>query len=174
MLEGVVGRFENVAAMSFTTADLCDDFSPSLQVAEPVFRDFGLRRAFSGAVATVKCHEDNSLVRQVLERPGEGRVLVVDGGGSLRCALVGDGLAALAVENGWSGVVVFGCVRDSAELARIDFGIKALATHPRKSEKRGVGQEQVEVRFAGVTFRPGAHLYADDDGIVVAEESLAP
>lgn len=149
------------------TTDICDTHGERIAVAEPIFRDFGGRLSFDGAVATVKIFEDNTLVREALSEPGQGRVLVVDGGGSTRCALLGDRLAAMAIDNGWSGIVVFGCVRDTAELAQMDLGIKALAAHPRKSEKRGEGQREVPVAFAGVVFAPGAHLYADKDGIIV-------
>jgi regulator of ribonuclease activity A len=158
----------------FTTADLCDAHAQSegFQVAEPSFRDYGRRRSFHGAIATVRAPEDNSLVREALEQPGEGRVLVVDGGGSLRCALVGDQLAALAQKNGWAGVVVNGCIRDADEVARTQVGVKALGTHPLKSHKRGEGQRDVELRFAGVHFRPGDFLYADTDGVVVSTKAL--
>jgi regulator of ribonuclease activity A len=154
------------------TADL-SDAHPEAQVCAPVFRDFGGKPAFHGPIATVKVFEDNALVRATLETPGNGRVLVVDGGSSLRCALVGGMLGELAVKNGWAGIVVNGCVRDTAELAVQDVGVKALATHPRRSEK-GVHSAQAErvVEFAGVRFRPGAWLYADSDGIVVAEASI--
>jgi regulator of ribonuclease activity A len=153
--------------MSTATTDLLDAH-PELQTAEPVFRDFGGSQAFAGPVETLAVLEDNTLVREALESPGEGRVLVVDGRGSLRCALVGDRLAALGVEHGWVGIVVNGCVRDTAELARLPIGIKALAAHPRRSEKRGQGRRGVAVEFAGVGFEPGAWCYADADGIVVA------
>ncbi|MBI2388001.1 MAG: ribonuclease E activity regulator RraA [Deltaproteobacteria bacterium] len=150
------------------TTDLCDA-RPDARAAEPLFRDFGGQRAFAGAIATLAVFEDNSLVRTALEEPGQGRVLVVDGRGSLRCALLGGNLAALAEKNGWSGVVVFGAVRDAREIAATKIGVKALAAHPKKSEKRGAGSRDVEVTFAGVTFVPGHHLYADEDGIVVVE-----
>jgi regulator of ribonuclease activity A len=158
----------------FTTADLCDAHADAadFQVAEPGFRDYGRRRSFHGPIATVRAPEDNSLVRQALEEPGAGRVLVVDGGGSLRCALVGDQLAALAQKNGWAGVVVNGCIRDADEVARTWVGVKALGTHPLKSGKKGEGEQAVELRFAGVRFRPGEHLYADADGIVVSAKPL--
>lgn len=158
--------------MSTLTTDLCDSHADAVQVADPVFRDFGGRMAFHGPILTVKLFEDNSLVRAALEQPGESRVLVVDGGGSLRCALVGDQLAALGQRNGWAGLVVYGCVRDTAELANIDIGIKALAAHPLRSVKRGQGERDVSVRFAGVTFRSGQYLYADTDGLIVAEQAL--
>lgn len=154
------------------TTDLCDAHGDHLQVAEPLFRGFGSRTAFAGTVATVKVFEDNVLVREALEQPGRGRVLVVDGGGSLRCALLGDRLAAKAVENGWSGVVVYGCIRDSAEINALELGVRALNVHPRKSIKRGEGQRDVPVRFAGLDIHPGAWLCADADGIVVADEEL--
>lgn len=154
------------------TADLYDEFADRLQVAEPLFRDFGGVRTFSGPIATIKCFEDNSLVREALEQPGEGRVLVVDGGGSRRCALVGDRLGALGRDNGWSGILVFGCIRDREELSGIGIGLKALATNPRKSVKRGEGQRDLSVSFAGVNFHPGHWLYADPDGVVVCEEKL--
>jgi len=159
--------------MSFTTADLYDEFGDRLQVVLPLFRDFGGTRSFHGPISTVKVHEDNSLVRAALEEPGEGRVLVVDGGESLRCALVGDMLTKLGMDNGWAGIVVSGCIRDSAEIGSMAIGVKAIATNPRKSVKNGAGDRDILVRFAGVEFRPGHFLYADEDGILVSEEKLA-
>lgn len=162
--------------MSFATCDLCDEFDGKaeygLRVVDPMFRAYGGHLAFSGRIATLKLFEDNSLVRERLGEPGEGRVLVVDGGGSLRCALVGDQLGELAVKNGWSGIVVYGCIRDSAAIAAQAIGIRALNTHPRKSVKTGVGQRDVSVTFGGVTFVPGEWLYADADGIIVAGRAL--
>jgi len=151
------------------TADLCDQHGDHIAVAAPIFRAYGTRARFAGTVATLECFEDNSLVRTMLEEAGAGRVLVVDGRGSLRCALVGGNLAVLAHRNGWSGIVVHGCVRDAAELRQVDVGILALATNPRRSEKRGAGQRDVAVAFAGVAFRPGAWVCADEDGLVVAD-----
>lgn len=148
------------------TADL-SDAHPDAAVAEPAFRSFGGVTAFGGTIRTVECFEDNSRVRSTLESPGDGAVLVVDGGGSLRCALVGDRLAALAIEHGWSGVVVNGCVRDTALLADMDLGVVALAPHPRRSEKRNTGECDVPVTFAGVTFTPGDLVRVDADGIIV-------
>jgi len=148
------------------------DDHPDLDVVDPIFRDFGGVKRFSGAVVTLKLHEDNSLVRATLTEPGEGRVLVVDGGGSLRCALVGDNLATLAVKNGWSGILVYGAIRDSAEINEIKVGLKALTTNPRKSIKREVGQRDLVVRFGGVSFHPGHYLYADEDGIVLSPKEL--
>ncbi len=158
--------------MSTATTDLCDAH-PEVQVCDPVLHDFGGRRSFYGPIATLKVFEDNAPVRSALEGAGAGRVLVVDGGGSLRCALLGGQLGKLAVEHGWAGVVVYGCIRDQGELAQCDVGIKALAAHPRKSEKAlHGGQADRLVRFAGVSFRAGAWLYADVDGVVVAETAI--
>lgn len=154
--------------MPISTADLCDQHPDDVSVVEPILRNFGGMEAFAGSIATVRVDEDNVLVRAALEEPGEGRVLIVDGGGSLRCALLGDQIAALAASNGWSGIVVHGCVRDARALGRIPVGIRALATNPKKSAKAGAGERGVPVTFAGVTFVPGHHLYADDDGIVVS------
>lgn len=158
--------------MDVKTCDLCDNYADQIQVADPVFKDFGGRRIFRGEISTVKAFEDNSLVRTALDEPGKGRVLVVDTGGSTRCAMVGDLLADLAHRRHWSGVIVHGCVRDSAALAEIPIGVKALAACPKKSEKRGEGQRDIVVRFAGISFTPGAYVYADEDGIVVAESAL--
>ena len=155
------------------TTDISDDLGDDARVAAAGFRDYGGKIVFAGLISTVKCHEDNSLVRQALEEPGHGRVLVVDGGGSMRCALLGDMLATLAVENGWTGLVINGCIRDSAVIATIDIGVKAIAAHPRKSVKRGIGERDVTVHFADIDFTPGEQLYADSDGIVVTAEAVA-
>jgi len=154
------------------TADLCDDFNEEVMVLAPIFKDFGGKDTFFGDITTLKVFEDNSLVRAALEKPGNGRVLVVDGGGSLRCALVGDNLAVLGQENGWSGIVVFGCIRDSAQISEIQLGVKALGVNPRKSVKKGEGQIDVAVRFAEVLIEPGQFLYADVDGVVIAQKAL--
>lgn len=155
------------------TADLSDAHEARLRYVDPIFRDFGGRRDFSGLISTVKCFEDNSLVRTALDEPGGGRVLVVDGGGSLRCALVGGNLGVLGAKNGWAGLLVWGCVRDAVELAQAGLGIKAIATHPRRSVKAGVGQRDVPVTFGGVTFRPADWLAADEDGVVVSDAKPA-
>jgi len=149
------------------TTDICDSLGDAAQAAEPLFSDYGGRTVFSGRISTVHCFEDNTLVRQALEEVGDGKVLVVDGDGSLQCALLGDQLATLARQNGWSGVVIHGCIRDSAGIAGIDIGVKALATHPRKSRGQGLGTRDIPVDFAGIKFSPGEYLYADGDGIVV-------
>ena len=159
----------------YATCDLCDahknDASGSFRVLPPVFHSYGQRVNFMGRVSTVKCFEDNSLVKAALEEPGQQRVLVVDGGGSLRRALVGGNLAAAAVNNGWAGVVVDGCVRDATELARCDVGIRALALVPLPTEKRNTGQRDVPVQLQGVWVRPGDWLLADADCIVVMAHS---
>ncbi len=160
--------------MEFKTADLYDHHGDTLRVCEPIFRDFGGHVHFSGQAVTVKCFEDNSHVKSTLAESGEGRVLIVDAGGSLRCAMLGDLIAASAVEQGWAGVVLFGCVRDSEEIANMPLGIKALAAIPRKSQRRGEGQRDIPVTFAGVRFSPGDAVYCDRDGILVSVTPLAP
>jgi regulator of ribonuclease activity A len=161
-----------VFAMATSTADLSDRQPDDVSVAEPIFSSYGGNPAFEGPVATVQVHDDNVLVRATLSEPGEGRVLVIDGGGSLRCALLGDQIAWMAEANGWSGLVVNGCVRDVRALGELAIGIEALAANPRKSAKRGEGSRDIAVRFAGITFVPGSYLVADDDGIVVVERRL--
>lgn len=158
--------------MEFTTADLCDAFPGLVQVAQPLFREYGGVEKFAGPIETVRVHEDNTLVRETLETPGQGRVLVVDGGGSLKCALVGGRLAGLAQSNGWLGVIVNGCIRDSVEIRQLRVGIRALDAVPVRSGKNGAGERGVTVRFAGVTFAPGRFVYADTDGVLVAERDL--
>lgn len=158
--------------MHFSTADLYDDHGEDLQIATPMFNDYGGNKQFSGPASTVKVFEDNSLVRAALEESGEGKVLIVEGGGSLRCALLGDMLTELGVNNGWAGVIVYGCIRDSAVMAKMSIGVKALNTNPRKSVKKGVGERDIAVTFAGVTISPGDYIYADEDGVVVANKKL--
>jgi len=143
-----------------------------VQVAEPLFRDFGGRIDFFGEIVTLKIADDNTLVRKKLEGDGRGKVLVIDGGNSTRCGLVGDQLAALALKNGWAGVVVNGCIRDSEAIAGIAIGVKARGTLPRKSNKNNTGEADVVVQFANVVFTPGHYLYADRDGIIVAATLL--
>ncbi len=154
------------------TADIYDAHGDDLQVVDPIFASFGVDR-FSGPIRTVKCHEDNTHVRGVLESAGGGAVLVIDGGGSLRCALVGDQLAQMALDNGWAGIVVYGCIRDSDAIDDMELGVKAINTTPRKSVKRGEGRIDIPVTFGGVTFRPGEWLYADSDGVVVSRSAVA-
>jgi regulator of ribonuclease activity A len=155
------------------TADLCDEHGDELQVCEPIFQMFGGRRAFAGPVSTVRCFEDNTRVKEAVDGPGEGRVLVVDGGGSRRRALFGDKLGSAAVKNGWAGVIIYGCIRDSGELGQMNLGLRALGTMPLRSDKRGEGERDIPVRFAGATFRPGDYVYVDEDGVVVSHRPLA-
>ena len=158
--------------MDFKTADLCDEYSDNIQIAQPGMLSYGGKNRFAGRILTFKLFEDNSLLRDMLDNRGDGQVIVVDGGGSMRCALLGDMLAGKAVANGWSGLVINGCIRDFADIASMNIGIRALGTHPLKSVKRGVGEANVPVSFANVTFNPGDYLYADEDGIIVAQEPL--
>lgn len=158
--------------MRYHTAELCDRYPDRVEVAQPLFRDFGGRGAFHGPIVTVAVFEDNGLVRSALEHPGDWRVLVVDGGGSLRRALLGGELAALAVEKGWMGILINGCVREAAEVARLSLGVKALGTCPMRARAEGAGTAGEPVAFAGLTFVPGHWLYADFDGVVIAEQPL--
>jgi regulator of ribonuclease activity A len=149
------------------TADLVDGIGPDVRSCDLQFRQFGGRSEFAGPISTVRCFEDNALLKSVLSGPGNGEVLVIDGSGSLHTALVGDVIAELARSNGWAGLVINGAVRDAAALRGIDIGIKALGTNPRKSTKTGAGERDVEISLGGVTFAPGQIAYSDDDGIVV-------
>lgn len=158
--------------MTFSTADLYDRFEDLVGVCAPIFRDFGGRRRFVGEVVTVKCFEDNSRVKETLAQPGNGKVLVVDAGGSMRCAMLGDLIAESAVDNGWAGVIIQGCVRDTERLAKLDLGIKALAATPRKSTRRGEGQRDLPLDIAGVRIEPGDWVYCDEDGILSAKQAL--
>jgi regulator of ribonuclease activity A len=162
----------NLELMRFSTADLCDQYAEQLQIADPGLRDFGGLQAFSGLIVTLKVFEDSALLRTALTAAGLGRVLVVDGSASVRCALLDRPLAELALQNGWAGVVVNGCVRHTAALVELAIGIKALAAHPLKSFKHGVGEHGIPLRFAGVHFLPSQYLYADEDGLVVATKAL--
>src|ERR1700712_624245 len=158
--------------MHYITPDLCDAYPEKVQVVEPMFSNFGGRDSFGGEIVTLKCFEDNSLVRDQAAKNGKGKVLVVDGGGSLRCALLGDLLAEKAAGNGWEGMIIYGCVRDVDVLAQTDLGVQALASHPLKTDKRGLGDLNVAVTFGGVTFRPGEYVYADNNGIIVSPSLL--
>jgi regulator of ribonuclease activity A len=154
------------------TADICDALDDQARVARSIFQNYGGKPVFNGVISTVKCFEDNSLVRDAVAEPGNNRVLVIDGRASMRCALLGDLLAAKAVENGWQGVIVNGCIRDSGAIAEMQLGVKALGTHPRKTVKLGAGQRDVTVEFAGEVFEPGKYVYADSDGIVITDEPV--
>lgn len=158
--------------MNIQTADLCDAHDDELTVVAPMFASYGGHPSFGGPISTLKIFEDNSFVRKAVESAGNGRVLVIDGGASMRCALVGDQLAALAVQNGWAGIIVYGCIRDSKAIGEMDLGVFALGTHPKKTVKRNVGEIDVAVTFGGVTFHPGHYVYADEDGVVVSAEAL--
>jgi regulator of ribonuclease activity A len=149
------------------TADLYDERGDELDSCDLQLRQYGGRSSFDGTISTVRCHQDNVLLKAALSEPGAGRVLVVDGGGSLHSALMGDVIAGLAVANGWAGVLIHGAVRDVAALRELDLGVKALGSNPRKSAKEGAGERDVPVTFGGVTFVPGAQLFSDDDGILV-------
>lgn len=158
--------------MSFVTCDLCDDHPNDVRVCEPMFASFGGRETFGGEIVTVKCHEDNSRVKELLATPGKGKVLVVDGGGSLRCALMGDLIGDSAVQNGWEGVIIYGCVRDVDALAQLDLGVHAVAAIPLKSVRKGVGETGLAITFGGITFVQGEYVYADNNGVIVAGRDL--
>lgn len=158
--------------MNFKTADLSDDHRDQLKVPENLFTHYGMKQRFAGEIVTIKLFEDNVLAKAELEKPGKGKVLVVDGGGSMRVALMGDNVAALAIENEWEGVLIYGAIRDSADINEMEVGVKALGTHPFKSVKKGEGDVNIPVTFAGITFHPGEYLYSDEDGIIVAPNKL--
>lgn len=158
--------------MGYHTADLCDAYGKDLQVAEDRFQSFGKKKSFYGPMYTVKVVEDNSLVLKALETIPEGTVLIVDGNGSTACALLGDRLAGIARDRKLGGVIINGCVRDTAELAQMDVGILAVGKSPRRSKKEGKGDQQISLHFAGVTWEPGKYVYVDEDGIVLSENAL--
>ncbi len=157
--------------MQYVTPDLCDEY-PEVEVLEPIFNNYGAKESFGGEVVTIKCHEDNSLVKQQVDLPGHGKVMVVDGGGSLRNALLGDMLAEKAAKNGWEGLVIFGCIRDVDIIMETELGVQALGVVPRKTEKKGIGEMNVPVKFAGVQINQGMYIYADNNGIIVSEKEL--
>jgi regulator of ribonuclease activity A len=155
------------------TSDLCDEYGDQVQVAEPIgFGSFGGRKEFFGQIVTLKCFEDNSLLRAAIEKNGKGKVLVVDGGGSNRCALLGDNIASIAHQNEWNGIIIHGYIRDSEAVSKIDIGIVALGTNPRKSAKKNKGAANIIVNFAQTDFIPGKYIYIDQDGIVTSEKEL--
>jgi regulator of ribonuclease activity A len=159
--------------MTYSTPDLCDDNPELVRVLEPMMVNFGGRESFGGEIVTIKCHEDNSLVKENAGKPGHGKVMVVDGGGSLRRALLGDMIAENAVKNGWEGFIIYGCVRDVDALVSLDLGVQALASIPLKTDKRGIGDLNVDVTFGGITFIAGEYVYADNNGVVVSSKSLS-
>ena len=158
--------------MTIKVADLCDSHASHLKILELTLNDYGAHKSFHGAIRTIKCFEDNSFVKKTLAQKGDGKVLVIDGGGSRRCALLGDVLAQLAVDNHWSGVLINGCIRDSDIIATLPIGVKAIATHPLKSNKKNQGEVDVPVCFGDVLLRPKEWLYADQDGVAVSGEAL--
>lgn len=159
--------------MSFSTADLYDQHLDNVKVALPMFQSYGNKKQFSGQIVTIKCHEDNTLVGDTLRNDnGLGKVLVIDGGGSLRCALVGDLIAAAAIENNWEGIVVYGCIRDSVTINAMEIGIRALNTNPQKTIKRKTGLLNEVVNFANVDFIPNQYIYVDEDGILLSTTAL--
>jgi regulator of ribonuclease activity A len=149
------------------TADLYDQHGEALASCDTQFRQYGGRARFEGTIVTLRCHEDNALLKEVVREPGRGRVVVVDADGSVHCAMLGDKMADVALGNEWEGLIIHGAIRDAAAVAPLDIGIKALGTNPRKSHKHGAGQRDVPVSFGGAVFTPGAHLVSDEDGIVV-------
>ncbi|MGZ8153306.1 MAG: ribonuclease E activity regulator RraA [Methylovulum sp.] len=160
--------------MTFTTADLCDHYSGQnhFQIAEPLFKAYGASASFCGQITTLKTFEGNELIQTTLQEKVDDRVLVIDGGGSHRCALVDENLAKLAISNGWQGLVIYGCIRDSAKIDQLQLGVRARHTHPLKSHKKDAGDRDLVVAFAGVNFKKDHYLYADADGIIVSATML--
>jgi regulator of ribonuclease activity A len=152
--------------------ELCDRYPEDVRILEPMLGNFGGRERFFGQIVTIKAFEDNSLVREQVALPGEGRVLVVDGGGSMRRAMLGDMLAEKASANGWAGIIIYGCIRDVNAIADLDIGVQALGAHPLKTDKKGIGELNVVVRFGGVDFVPGEYCYADNNGVLVSQKPL--
>ncbi|CAM3530279.1 ribonuclease E activity regulator RraA [Parendozoicomonas haliclonae] len=159
--------------MTYVTPDLCDAYPELVQALDPGFRNYGGLSSFGGEVITVKCFEDNSRVKELVDEAGLGRVMVVDAGGSMRRACLGDMLAEKAVKNGWAGIIMYGCVRDVDVLAELPLGVQALGSHPMKTDKKGIGEVNIPVTFHGVTIRPGDYIYADNNGIIVSKEPLS-
>lgn len=158
--------------MDFKTADLCDEYSKELLVCQQEFKSYGKKGKFSGPISTVRVFEDNVLVKEALESIPEGNVLVVDGGGSKRCALMGDRLGEIAQSRNLAGVIIYGCVRDAVDLGSLETGILALGSNPLKSKKEGKGDRDIPVTFGGIDWKPGDYVYADEDGVVVAGKKL--
>ena len=158
--------------MKLVTPDLCDAYPELVQAVEPMFSNYGGVDSFGGEIVTVKCFEDNSKVKELVDEPGNGKVMVVDAGGSFRCAMLGDMLAEKAVKNGWAGIIMYGCVRDVDVLTELELGVQALGSHPMKSLKKGIGEVGIDVTFGGVTFRQGQYVYADNNGVITSPEPL--
>ena len=158
---------------NISTPDICDEHENEVRVLDAIFNSYGGLGSFFGQAVTIKCFEDNSVVKKLVDTPGEGRVIVMDGGGSLRRAILGDMLAENAQNNGWAGLVINGCIRDCEEISELKLGVKALNTHPMKTEKRGLGDLDIPVTFAGQTIKPGDWVYADNNGIVISDNELS-
>ena len=158
--------------MNETTCDISDKLHPDVQYLEPVYKIYGAKTSFSGHIITVKCYEDNSLVEEALKGNGKESVLVIDAGGSMNCAMLGDKRVSDAIKNEWEGIIVHGLIRDSVAINGMEIGIRALGVYPLKSIKNGVGDNNLIVNFSGVTFTPGEYLYADEDGVIVVKEKL--
>ena len=157
----------------YLTTDLCDEYPDLVQVVEPMFNNYGLHESFGGEIVTVKCFEDNSKVKELVDTDGKGKVMVVDGGGSMRHALLGDMLAEKAAKNGWEGLIIYGCIRDVDAIMETELGVQALGTNPLKTDKRGLGDVNVTVKFGGVEFVPGQFVYADNNGVIVSPKALS-
>ncbi|MFP6791256.1 MAG: ribonuclease E activity regulator RraA [Thalassolituus sp.] len=157
----------------YLTPDLCDEYPDLVQVVEPMFNNYGLHESFGGEIVTVKCFEDNSKVKELVDTDGKGKVMVVDGGGSMRHALLGDMLAEKAAKNGWEGLIIYGCIRDVDAIMETELGVQALGTNPLKTDKRGLGDVNVTVKFGGVEFVPGQFVYADNNGVIVSPMALS-
>ncbi|MCH7928116.1 MAG: ribonuclease E activity regulator RraA [Candidatus Dadabacteria bacterium] len=158
--------------MKYLTPELCDKYPDLVRVVEPIFKNYGGKSSFGGQIVTIKCHEDNSVVKETAGTAGNGKIIVVDGGGSLRRALLGDLIAENAVENGWEGFIIYGCIRDVDSISTMNLGVKALNTNPLKTEKKGIGDLNIPVSFGGATFKPGEYVYADSNGIIVSSKPL--
>ena len=159
--------------MNETTCDISDKLHPNVQYLDPVYKNYGAKTSFSGRIVTVKCHEDNSLVEEALKSNGKNSILVVDAGGSMNCAMLGDKRATDAIKNEWEGILVHGLIRDSATINRMKVGIRALGVCPLKSVKKGIGDSNIVLNFSGVIFTPGEYLYADEDGVIVIKEKAS-
>lgn len=157
---------------NYVTPDLCDQYPELIQVVEPMFNNYGEKDSFGGQIVTVKCFEDNSKVKELVATDGTGKVMVVDGGGSLRHALLGDMLAEQAAKNNWEGIIIYGCIRDVDVIMQTHLGVQALATNPLKTEKRGLGDINIPIKFGGVVFKPDEFVYADNNGIIVSPQAL--
>ena len=155
-----------------STPDLCDARESEVRVLEPIFNNYGGVKSFFGPGVTIKCHEDNSVVKELVSTPGNGQVIVMDGGGSMRRAILGDMLAEKAAQNGWAGLVINGCIRDVDEIGQTNLGVKALNVHPMKTDKRGIGDLNVPVQMAGQIIQPGEWIYADNNGVIVSAQKL--